>query len=164
MPRDVGWIMVYSAVSAIWLSLLVNWLRRERRAGALLLALPQPLRLGGIVVGVLLLVASTYAFSTLASHVRGTPRQMLSYLSQLLLSVWLMLVAGRAELRERGLVHMGSLVLWQNVASWSWNGNQLRLQRKSERPVRDVLVQAGPAVQPDVEKLLQKRIREHNKT
>lgn len=160
----MGWIVIYSAVSAMWLSLLVNWLRRERRAGALLVALPQPLRVAGIPVGALLLIASTYAFFTLGPDVRATPRQVLSYLSQLLLSVWLMLVMGRAELRERGLVHMGPLVLWHNVASWSWNGNQLRLKRKSEHPVRDVLVHAGPAVQPDVEKLLQERIRRHNKT
>jgi hypothetical protein len=93
----------------------IRWLLRSRWAGPLMVDLnrPRPKWLWWI--------ASVTILSTLLVLVTARqPRSVLFSLGNLLFFLSMVIIAGRAEIRQRGLLAAGHLIPWSSVESYAW--------------------------------------------
>ncbi len=97
----------------------VGWIFRNRRAGELLLDASRNLPYGKIIYWLVLLGLSLSAFIYLQPH-----RLDYGITQAIILNFYLLtnrLTEGKLELRERGLVHAGTLIPWDQIRSWAWD-------------------------------------------
>jgi hypothetical protein len=124
LPRGItsNWLPAVLAAISTWLGYyLLRWPLRSHWAGELLLDVSRrrnPLR----TVLCALMIAGTVlsAVDILTEGVTVTPAHIVRWAWPVMLALFLFVLAGRAELRSRGIVSSGRLIRWRNVKAYAW--------------------------------------------
>ena len=131
--RDFSFSGIFILFSIILWSSILTWPRRKRRAGSLLWNLGRPKTYRFLlIVGVLFgfsAILQTLMFVELAligfSGSNSIPEfyvsQIILYWSTTIYFFWAGL--SRLQLRENGIYYKFGLIKWEQVASYTWEGN-----------------------------------------
>jgi serine/threonine protein kinase len=114
-PRAWYGPLGYGLFAIIYCPQAIGWLTRERRAGRLLLDLSQP---RNKILG--FLKALCMILFLLAAYLGPTSSSILWFLTAVAWSGSEMILDGRLEIREKGIVSKGKLLRWGNIESYEW--------------------------------------------
>ena len=93
----------------------IGWLTRERWAGRLLLDLNQPRQKISYLSLITTLFFLYMCFAPVAAKMRSIALVQVVWGG----GSWL-IIAGRLEIREKGIVRKGKLIRWGNIESYEW--------------------------------------------
>ena len=150
----IFWVVVFLAFIA---NAIIG---RQRRGEVLLDCGPHPTRI------LFLLNAGIFGFLAL-SHVFSADKSDLNGIASLIFwgsfcAYWVMMALGRLQLTENGIWQYWSLLKWDKIASYAWQGDTrptLMLQTKSKYPIlgRGALP-VGPEHREAISELLERHV------